>query len=136
MTFRGLASLSAFPLLLVAVVVACNKPCVTLPRHTGSDLACDSDNDCTATWSGTVCCGCHCGNAPANTAAQARDQATLSSALNDCTQPTCGCPAFYVARCFAHQCTLCGTALSGPFPGQPAACDEADGGARDAAAGD
>jgi hypothetical protein len=140
MTFRDLVILSAFPLLLVAAGIAScdNRPCVTLPEHSSSDLACNSDSDCTSTWSGTVCgCSCNCGGVPANNAAKARDQEALSSVLFDtkCSQPPCSCPRDYIARCVANQCILCGDPSLGPLPGQPAACNE-DAGAPDAGMGD
>ena len=99
--------------------------CVTLPDPSPSDLACDTDGDCSETWSGTVCCGCNCPGAPANNAAQARDQAALSSVLSDpaCPVQACGCFGDALSRCIAHQCTLCASPGNAPLPGQPAACD-------------
>jgi hypothetical protein len=42
-------------------------------------------------------------------------------ANTSCSAPLCQCPALFVARCFAHQCTLCGNL--GTVAGEPAACN-------------
>jgi hypothetical protein len=101
--------------------------CVEAPTLAPSDLSCNSDEDCTSVWSGTICpCGCNCGRVPGNTAANARVGSALSS-LPSCSGPPdgCECPAGGLPRCVAHQCALCYD-----MPNQPAACDQ------DAAVGD
>jgi hypothetical protein len=132
-----LARLAALPLALVALGAAtvagdtttgCSH-CKTLPALSASDLSCNSDDDCAVVWSGTICCGCNCADTAANAATQARLQSELSSELNCGT--TCDCPGTVGARCFAHQCTLCGNPAFGPIPGQPAECSE-DAGTGDA----
>jgi hypothetical protein len=129
---------AALPLVLVALAAAtvvgdattgCSS-CKTLPALSPSDLACNSNEDCATVWSGTICCGCNCPDTAANTATQARLQSELSSELS-CGK-TCECPATVIARCIAHQCTLCGNPAFGPMSGSPAECDQ-DGGLGDAA---
>jgi hypothetical protein len=97
--------------------------CVEVPTLDANDLSCDSDEDCTSVWSGTICsCGCSyiCGpSAPGNTAASARVASALSSVPTCSEPPGCGCPASGLPRCSAHQCILCYD-----MPNQPAACDE------------
>jgi hypothetical protein len=94
-----------------------------VPTLDANDLSCDSDEDCTSVWSGTICsCGCSyiCGpSAPGNTAASARVASALSSVPTCSEPPGCGCPASGLPRCSAHQCILCYD-----MPNQPAACDE------------
>lgn len=106
-----------------------SNTCVEAPALAASDLSCNSDQDCTSVWSGTVCsCECACPTVAANTAAYSRLQSALGSVLgaSGCSDVPCECPAAGVAHCFAHQCALCGFSGS-TVPNQPAACDE-DGG--------
>jgi hypothetical protein len=103
--------------------------CVQVPTLGPSDLSCDSDEDCMAVWSGTVCsCQCACPSAAANVAAQARLQSELSPVFSaSCAGPGgCECPALTLARCFSHQCAACANPAFGgtPLPNQPAACTE------------
>ena len=120
--------LLALPIVFAAVMLtfACDSNCVEAPALAPSDLSCDSDGDCAAVWSGSICYdGCDCTSVPANVAAQARMQSALSSVLNG--PNGCPCPSAGTPRCFAHECVLCA-------PGdqsQSAACQSdagADGG--------
>ena len=101
--------------------------CVTLTATSASDLACASDDDCMVAWTGTVCsCGCYCGGAAMNTAAQAREQSAIESLAPtaNCTTPSCLCPGVYGSRCVAHQCTLCGNPAFEGVDGGPPSCAE------------
>jgi hypothetical protein len=91
------------------VLGACNSrgTCVQAPTLTSSDLTCESDQDCTTVWTGTICsCDCKCPTAAGNNAARARMEAALSAELMSTCGPDCPCGGG-VPRCLAHQCTVC-----------------------------
>jgi hypothetical protein len=138
-----LVRIAALPLALISLAAVsvvgdgtagCSgNKCVDFPAPSQGDLSCDTDEDCTLVPSGTECaCDCNCGGVAANQAFLTKLTTPPPFANTSCSRGSgCGCPAQYLSRCIAGQCTLCGNPTFGPIAGQPAACND-DAGTSDA----